>query len=145
MSDMINKKKFIHILKKSSRGILYMFPIIIGILGLSSLLINYLNPEDVKQLFTGDRLWDTLSATIVGSLMLGNAFVSYILGGELIDAGVSMYAITAFLLAWVSIGYVQIPLEVSYFGKKFVLLRSLLAMIFTVILSVLIVLTYETI
>jgi len=141
----INKKRFIGIMKKSSQGILYMFPMIIGILGLSSLLINYLNPDDIKHFFTGDRLMDTLSATFIGGLMLGNAVISYILGGELISAGVSMYAITAFLLAWVSIGYVQIPLEVSYFGKKFVLFRSLLAMIFTIVLSILIVISYEAI
>ncbi len=133
------------IFKKSALGIYKISPMILGILGLASLLMVYLKPENIEKVFSGNVYLDTIYGTLLGSLMLGNAIISYILGGELLNTGISMYAITAFLLSWTSIGYVQIPLEISFFGRKFVILRTLLAIIFTLILSGLIVWTYEAI
>jgi len=133
------------VFKKSALGIYKISPMILGILGLASLLMVYLKPENIEKVFSGNVYLDTIYGTLLGSLMLGNAIISYILGGELLNTGISMYAITAFLLSWTSIGYVQIPLEISFFGRKFVILRTLLAIIFTLILSGLIVWTYETI
>ncbi len=76
---------------------------------------------------------------------MGNAMISYILGGELLKMGVSLYAVTAFLLAWVTIGYVQLPMEITFLGKRFTVIRNLMAIFFTLLISILIVLMYENI
>jgi uncharacterized membrane protein YraQ (UPF0718 family) len=142
---MKNNPSFIQVLKKSAVGIYYVSPMILAVLGLSALLISFVTPEQAKSLFTGNGFTDTIYGTISGSIMMGNAMISYILGGELIKMNISLYAITAFLLAWVSLGYVQIPLEISYFGKRFTYTRNILAIVFTLIISVLIVITYEAV
>jgi len=136
---------FIQVLKKSVMSIYYVSPMILGVLGLSAILLTYITPEQVKTVFTGNPFTDTLYGTFLGGIMMGNAMISYILGGELLKMGVSLYAVTAFLLAWVTTGYVQIPMEISFFGKRFTLIRNLMALFFTLIISVLIVVTYERI
>ena len=137
------KPKFSKILKQAALSIYYMLPMIIGILGLSAILITFIKPEQVKQVFTGMPLTDTIYGLFLGAIMMGNAMLSYILGGELLKMGISLYAVTAFLLAWVSLGIVQIPMEIEFFGKRFVIVRNVMAIIFTLITSLLIVVTYE--
>ncbi len=132
-------------LKQSANGFLKVSPMIAGVLGLSALLLTFIPPEQVKTVFTGNPVTDTLYGTLTGGIMVGNAMISYILGGELLKMNISMYAVTAFLLAWVSIGYVQIPMEISFFGKRFTIVRNVLSIIFTLIISILIVYTYENI
>jgi uncharacterized membrane protein YraQ (UPF0718 family) len=139
------RKPFFQILKQSALGIYYVSPMIISVLALAALLITFITPDDVKSIFQGNTFLDTLYGAILGGIMMGNAMVSYILGSELQNMGVSIYAITAFLLAWVSIGYLQIPMEISFFGRRFTFIRNLLAIIFTFIISILIVITYESI
>ncbi len=139
------KRTFAMVLKQAAMSIYYVSPMILGVLGLSALLLTFITPDQVKTVFTGNPVTDTLYGTIIGSVMMGNAMISYILGGELLKLGVSLYAVTAFLLAWVTLGWVQIPVEISFFGKRFVLWRNVSAFIFTLIISILIVYTYEAI
>ncbi len=138
-------KTFKQVLKQSALGIYYVSPMIISVLALAALLITFITPADIKNIFQGNAFLDTLYGAIAGGIMMGNAMVSYILGSELQAMNVSTYAITAFLLAWVSIGYLQIPMEISFFGKRFTFIRNILAIFFTFIISILIVITYESI
>jgi uncharacterized membrane protein YraQ (UPF0718 family) len=142
---MKKNKAFLPELKKAALNIYYVSPMILGVLGLSAILLTFITPSQIKTVFTGNPVADTIYGTFTGAIMMGNAMLSYILGGELLKMGVSMYAVTAFLLAWVSLGFVQLPMEVSFFGKRFVFIRNLLAVLFTLIISILIVMTYESI
>jgi hypothetical protein len=46
-----------------------------------------------------------------------------------------MYAVTAFILSWVTLGFVQLPLEAKVLGTRFTLYRNILALIGTVLVS----------
>ena len=145
MKKITKRPKFSRILKHAALSIYYMLPMILGVLGLSAILITFIKPEQVKQVFTGMPLTDTIYGLLLGAIMMGNAVLSYILGGELLKMGISLYAVTAFLLAWITLGIVQIPMEIEFFGKRFVIVRNMMAIVFTLITSLLIVVTYETI
>jgi uncharacterized membrane protein YraQ (UPF0718 family) len=140
-----NKPDFIIKLKQATLSIYYVSPMILSVLGLSAILLTFISPEQIKTIFTGNPFTDTILGTFTGAVMMGNAMISYILGGQLLQMGVSLYAVTAFLLAWVTLGIVQIPMELSFFGKKFVIIRNTMAFFTTLIISILIVLTYEAI
>jgi hypothetical protein len=43
----------------------------------------------------------------------------------------SIVIVWAFLISWVTVGFVQIPAESYYFGKKYAFLRNLLAFVFS--------------
>ena len=91
----------------------------------------------LSSLFQGNLLVDTLIGTLSGAAAAGNPIVSYLIGGELLDQGISLYAVTAFLLSWVTLGFTQLPAEIEVFGGRFTLYRNILSFIFTMLIAVL--------
>ncbi|GAG00736.1 unnamed protein product, partial [marine sediment metagenome] len=88
---------------------------------------------------------DPLIGAIFGSVSSGNPIISYIIGGELLDQGVSLIAVTAFILAWVTVGIIQLPAESLMLGKRFAITRNILSFITALIISILTVLTLSLI
>ena len=78
---------------------------------------------------------DYFVGSIIGSVSTSNPVTSYILGGELLKQGVSLIAVTAFLVSWITVGLVQLPAEISFLGKKFALLRNYLSFLFSIIVA----------
>jgi uncharacterized membrane protein YraQ (UPF0718 family) len=138
-----NQRSFKKVLKNSFINFISMTPMILAIIGLVGLFQTYITEEMLTKLFTGDAVKDTLIGTTAGSIAVGQPFVSYIIGGELLKEGISLYAVTAFILAWVTLGIVQLPAEAEVLGKRFTLYRNLLAFIFTLLVSVLTAWTVE--
>ena len=95
-------------------------------------------------IFKGNFL-DVLIGTTIGSLSAGNPATSYILGGELLKQGISLLAVTSFLVAWVTVGLVQLPAESMILGKKFAITRNILSFIFTIIVSLITIFIYNII
>ena len=71
----------------------------------------------------------------IGSILAGNPIESYVLGGEFIKQGVSLMAVTAFLVAWVTVGIVQLPAESLILGKKFAVARNILSFLFSIMVA----------
>jgi len=113
-----------------------MMPMILSIVGLMGLFQAMVSKELLASLFTGDPVKDTLIGTVAGGIAVGQALVSYILGGELLEQGISIYAVTVFILAWVTLGIVQLPLEAEVLGLKFTIYRNILAFISTIFVSI---------
>ncbi len=117
-----------------------VLPILFGML----LLINLLNPllaTHYADWFNGHYLHDTLIGALAGSISFGIPITSYIVGGELVGKGVSLLAVTAFIMAWTTVGVAMLPLEAAFLGKKFALIRNLLNFLFAIILAALTVFT----
>ena len=128
-------------LKESIKKTLQIFetilPMMVGIL----LLINLLNiflRDYYTTVFTGNVLIDPLIGAIAGSLSFGIPITSYIVGGELLLAGVSLLAVTAFIMAWTTVGVAMLPLETSFLGKRFALVRNSVNFIFSIIIGILV-------
>ncbi|MDF1577824.1 MAG: hypothetical protein RQ753_05995 [Desulfurivibrionaceae bacterium] len=110
-------------------------PILTGVL----LLINLLDPilrSRYSRWFTGDYLGDSLIGAVAGSLSFGIPITSYIAGGELLAKGVSLLAVTAFIMSWSTVGLVMMPLEASFLGRKFALVRNAVNFGFAVLIAV---------
>ncbi len=129
-------RSFIKALKQALVGFVSMTPMILGVIGLVGLFQAYVTQEMLASLFTGDPVKDTLIGTVAGGIAVGQALISYILGGELLEQGISMYAVTAFILAWVTLGVVQLPAEAEVLGGRFTLYRNLLAFVSTLLVSI---------
>ncbi len=123
-------------IKKSFKNFLSLSPMILGIIGLVGIFKAFITPTMLSSLFVKNAFYDTFIGLLVGAIAVGQAIISYILGGELLKDGVSMYGVSAFMLAWVTLGIVQLPLEASVLGIRFTILRNILAVIFTFIISV---------
>jgi len=134
---------FLKVLKKSSLSFLAMAPMLLGVIGLVGLFQVLVTPEMLASLFGGNPLLDSLTGTLAGAIAVGTPIVSYVLGGELLAQGISLFAVTAFILSWVSLGFIQLPLEAEAFGSRFTLRRNLLAVVFTLIIAALTPLTVQ--
>ncbi len=126
---------------KSLKGFLSMFPMLLAILLLLGIFDVYITKDILLSFFISNNFVDTITGTLLGGVLTGNPMISYILGGELTDAGVSLYAVTAFILSWVTIGLVQLPAEVEVFGLRFTFYRTLFTFITTILVSLATVLT----
>ena len=120
---------------KSLKGFLSMFPMLLAILLLLGIFDVYITKDIMLSFFISNNFVDTITGTLLGGVLTGNPMISYILGGELTDAGVSLYAVTAFILSWVTIGLVQLPAEVEIFGLRFTFYRTLFTFITTILVS----------
>ena len=128
--------RFTKNLINSLGNFLKILPMIIGIVNLIGILKVFITSDILSSFFTKNPYLDTLIGLFSGAIAVGQAVISYILGGELLNNGVSLYGVTAFILSWVTLGIVQLPLEMSVLGIKFTLFRNILASIFTFIISV---------
>lgn len=129
-------------LRKTVNSFCASIPIIIGVL----LLVSVLNPifqEFYPKIFTGSLFFDPLIGALAGSISFGIPIISYVTGGELLQEGVSLLAVTAFILAWSSVGLMMIPLEITNIGKKFAIWRNLLNFIASILISILVFLTIK--
>ena len=131
------------VLRRSLLGFGAMMPMILGVVGLVGFFQAVITPALLHRLFTGNLLYDTLIGTVAGGVAAGQAMVSYIIGGELLKEGISMYAVAAFVLSWVTLGVVQLPLEVEVLGLRFTIVRNLLAFCFTILIALATVATVE--
>jgi len=131
------RPSFWKVLQKSSLSFLAMAPLLLGVIGLVGLFQILVTPMMLASLFRGNPLVDTLIGTLTGAAAAGNPVVSYLLGGELLGQGISLYAVSAFILSWVTLGFIQLPAEIEVFGGRFTLYRNILAFVFTMLIAVL--------
>lgn len=122
-----------------------MAPLLLGVIGLVGLFQILVTPKMLAALFRGNPLVDTLIGTLTGAAAAGNPVISYLLGGELLNQGISFYAVSAFILSWVTLGFIQLPAEVEVFGGRFTLYRNILAFVFTMLIAVLTTLTLQVV
>ncbi|MBT6753835.1 hypothetical protein HOB25_02490 [bacterium] len=129
-------------LQKTIQTIKMAFPMILGVLLLISLM-NVAFQGEYSKIFTGNYFLDPFIGAILGSFSFGIPITSYVAGGELLKEGVSLLAVTAFILAWTTVGVAMLPIEIRAFGKKFAVLRNLLNFISAIIIAVLTIATLK--
>ncbi len=110
-------------------------PMLFGVIGLVGLFETFITPDMLHVLFTKHALHDTFIGTLAGAISVGQPFLSYIIGGELLKEGISFYAVTAFILSFVTLGIIQLPLELSIFGARFTIWRNILSILFAFIVA----------
>lgn len=112
---------------KAAWSFISILPIIFGMLLLTSWIMTFIPRRVLSTFFTGHDALDAMLGATFGSLAIGSPLASYVLGGEFVLAGVSMLAVTAFLISWVTVGVVQLPAEAMVLGKNFSIYRNLIA------------------
>lgn len=120
-----------------------MIPNLLAIALLSGMIKEFIPLTRMSEWMGGGVLADGLVGGAVGSIAIGNPLVSYVLGGELLEQGVSLVAVTALLVSWVTVGSVQLPAEMQTFGPSFALVRNAVAFVFAVLIAFLVMVTFR--
>jgi len=78
---------------------------------------------------------DTLLGACFGSIFTGNPINSYVIGGEMLGYGISLFAVTALIISWVTVGIAQLPAEIMAFGSRFALIRNITSFVLSIIIA----------
>ena len=130
-------------LHKTIRTFINILPIIVGMLLLTSLVITVFSEQISSGLFGNGDILDTLLGASIGSIATGHPLASYLLGGELLGGGVSLIAVTALVVTWVTVGIVQLPAEVLMLGARFAVYRNIISFIAAIAIAFLTVYTLQ--
>jgi len=133
---LVGKKRLKDAVIKASKALWNSFPILIGIILLVSLANVIIPAESFSMFFKDNPILDPFIGSVLGSILAGNPITSYILGGELLEQGISLIAVTAFIVAWVTVGIVQLPAESMLLGKRFAIARNITAFIFSIVAAI---------
>jgi uncharacterized membrane protein YraQ (UPF0718 family) len=137
MSIFKKMQKMMNALKKTIRAFYMMTPILLGVVLLIGLFQTALDDEQLVALFSGNAFTDSFVGAVIGSIAPGNPITSYILGGEMLELGIGITAVVAFIVAWVTVGIVQFPAEALMLGKRFSLLRNFSSFVSAILIGVL--------
>lgn len=130
-----DKKTIVDSFYKAIRSFGTVFPVLLGVILLLGLFRSFVPIRTLSAVFTGDPLRDTVIGSLIGSISGGNAVTSYIMGGELAKQKVSLIAITAFIVAWVTVGIIQFPAEAGILGKRFACARNILSFFLSILVA----------
>lgn len=124
-----------NILIKSIKPILNASPILLGVILLMGLINIFFTKSFYQHIFSGNIISDSLIGSSLGSFFAGSPITSYILAGEFLHQDVSLIAVTSFLVAWVTVGIIQLPAEIMFLGKKFALWRNFISFFFSIFVA----------
>ena len=133
----MQRHRLIESLKKTARTFVNLLPIIIGMLLLTALAVT-LFPEHIPIGLSGrSDVLDALIGASVGSVAIGHPLASYLLGGEMLKSGMSLVAVTALIVSWITVGIVQLPAEVLMLGVRFAIFRNVICFFSAVAIALL--------
>ena len=122
--------------RSSARQFINLLPVLIGVVLLIGLFNAFISKDFLVSIFSGNMALDTLWGACFGSILAGNPINSYVIGGELLKYNISLFAVTALIVTWVTVGLVQLPAEIAALGRRFALLRNGLSFIFSIPIAI---------
>lgn len=131
-----NKTKTKMALKKAWKAFENILPQLLSVLLIIGMMLSVLNEKTISQLIGEESgALGMVIAAVIGSVTLIPGFVAFPLAASLLEAGAGFAQIAMFVSTLMMVGVVTLPLESSFFSKKLALKRNLLALLFSVIVS----------
>ncbi len=118
--------------RKTARQFIQLLPVLAGVILLMGLFQSFISKRHLASIFSGNMFLDAIWGACTGSVLAGNPINSYVVADGLLRNNVGFFAVTAFLVTWVTVGLVQLPAEASALGKKFALLRNGLSFVLSI-------------
>jgi len=141
----MKKKDIIKAFSKAINSFKQILPIFFGVILFVSFSLTVIPESFYRKIFTGNSFFDPLLGVLFGSVAAGNPITSYVIGGELLSKGVSLIAVAAFILAWVSVGVIQLPAEILMLGRKFAITRNAISFVMALVIAILVFVTLSLI
>lgn len=134
--DKIKTKKALKKAWKAFEKILPEFLVVITLVGV---LIAVLNPQVISRIIGADSGWlGVVLATLVGSVTLIPGFIAFPTAALLLEGGAGYMQIGAFISSLMMVGFITIPVEMKYFGRKTAFMRNGLAYVFSYVVALVI-------
>lgn len=138
LSFIKDRKKTKQALKKSWMSFNKLMPTLIPIMIFVGLSLAVVNPSVIKRLIGSDSgILGILIAIALGSVIFMPSFVAFPLGALLLQQGAGYPQIAGFVGALMGVGFISLPVEYKYFGKKTTIMRNVLSILSAVLFSIL--------
>jgi predicted Fe-Mo cluster-binding NifX family protein len=121
----IDRRVAAHAVRTAFSQIKSLLPVLTGVVFVVGLFSAFISEDFLASVFSGQTWLDSLWGASIGSVFVGNPINSYIIGGQFLELGASLVAVTAFICAWVTVGLIQFPAESAALGWKFAVVRNL--------------------
>ena len=133
----IDRDTLVRALKSSARQFTNILPVLIGVVLCIGLFNTFVSQEALTSIFSGNVVLDTLWGACFGSILAGNPINSYFIGAALLNHGISLFAVTALIITWVTVGLIQLPAEITSLGMRFTVVRSTLCLVLAIPVAIL--------
>ncbi len=131
VSFLKDKTKTLLSLKRAWKMFANMLPQFISILLLVRLLVEVIKPDIIQRIIGADSgCIGTVLASLLGAVTLAPVIIAFPVTAELMKNGAGITQIAVFISTLTMVGFVTIPMEIEYLGKKAALLRNMLAYMF---------------
>lgn len=128
ISFLKDKAKTLLSLKRAWKMFTNMLSQFIAILLLIGLLLAILEPETIQSIIGSESgFMGILIASLLGAITLVPALIAFPIAAELLKNGAGIAQIAVFISTLTMVGFVTLPMEIKYLGKKVALLRNVLA------------------
>ena len=132
-----DKERTRRALKISQHSLRGLAPKILGMISLVGLLLALIPPTAITSLFTIHGLKGFVLVSAIGSLITMPGPIAFPLVGSLLKLGAPPATLAAFVTTLTMVGTVTAPIEISYFGKRFTIMRQTLSFITAILIGVL--------
>lgn len=123
--------------RKGLRQFYQLLPKLAGVILLLGLFRGFVSDKDLFAFFSGSVVQDSFLGAALGSVLVGNPVNSYVIGDSLLSAGVKPSAVIALMMAWVTVGLIQLPAESAALGGRFAIVRNICGFVMAVVMSLL--------
>ena len=119
-------------LKRAWKIFISVLPQFGAILLLMGMLLAAAPPEAIGRIMGGDAgVKGLLVPALLGSAAAVPVLAAFPIAAQLLQNGAGIMPVAVFISTLTTVGFVTMPLEMRYFGKKVTLLRNLLALLFS--------------
>jgi len=116
-----------------------MAPLLLAIFGLIGLYREFVPTALIETWLGADNhLLSLLVGGLIGAVSIGPPVAAFPIAGSFIASGAWPPAAAAFIVSWVSVGVVTLPVEAHVFGWRFTLWRNLLTFVAALCIGLLI-------
>lgn len=134
VKDRKKTKRALMIGFKKFRKILPSFGLMVVAVAIA---LPLLPPEFIAKTLGQENRWvGMLLGGSLGSISMMPGFIAYPLSGLLIEKGVPYMVISAFTTTLMMVGILSFPIEQKYLGTKVALIRNLVSLVITILVSV---------
>jgi len=112
---------------RSFKGIL---PTLLAVFGLVGLFDVFIPPSLIQRLMgSSGGITSLLVGTGLGSIATGPPADGFPIAATLLKAGAWPASVAAFIVSWILVGFVSLPMESEIFGWRFAVLRNGLSIV----------------
>lgn len=130
-----DKERTLKVLGNSYSSLKNLSSGVLGMVTLVGLVLAIFPKESLAIIFTYKGILGFVMVSLLGAIVTIPGPIAFPLAGALLKMGASKAILASFITTLTMVGIVSAPLEISYFGKRFTIMRQVLSFIAAVLIG----------